>query len=104
RRTAAMLADDAQMELAYSLAFTLPGMPLIYYGDEIGMGENLDLEGRMSVRTPMRWDDGHNAGFSTADPGVLVRPLSDEEDPETTNVLHQRHDHGSLMNWMRALV
>lgn len=104
RRVAPMLGDRRWLQLTYSLAFSLPGMPLIYYGDEIGMGENLDMDGRMAVRTPMRWDDGPAAGFSIASEADLIRPLSHETDPAETNVLRQRHDKGSLLSWMRDLV
>ena len=65
RRLAPLLDNDRRkIELANSLLFTLPGSPIIYYGDEIGMGDNLDLFDRNGVRTPMQWDDSPNAGFS----------------------------------------
>ena len=69
RRLAPMLRGDRRrIELAYALQFSLPGTPVIRYGEEIGMGENLALHGREAIRTPMQWDDGPNAGFSTAKP------------------------------------
>ena len=60
------------MRLAYSLLFSLPGSPIIYYGDEIGMGDNIDLFDRNGVRTPMQWEDEVNAGFSTAQPDATL--------------------------------
>ena len=70
RRRLAPLMDNGrrQMELLYSLLFTLPGTPVIYYGDEIGMGDNIYLGDRNGVRTPMQWSGDRNAGFSRADP------------------------------------
>jgi maltose alpha-D-glucosyltransferase / alpha-amylase len=69
RRLAPLLDNDLlKMKLATSLLFSLPGSPIIYYGDEIGMGDNLDLPDRNGVRTPMQWDDSHYAGFSTVKP------------------------------------
>ena len=67
RRLPTMLGgDERRIRLVYSLMFSLPGTPTLFYGEEIGMGENLDVEGRLAVRTPMQWDDGPNGGFSTA--------------------------------------
>jgi len=68
---------DLQL-LIYSLIFTIPGTPILWYGEEIGMGENLNLEERNSVRTPMQWTADMNAGFSTAEPSSLVRPVIDK--------------------------
>ena len=60
--------------MAYSLLFSLPGTPVLFYGEEIGMGENLAVAGRMAVRTPMQWSDEPGAGFSTADPQAVPQP------------------------------
>ena len=66
RRLPTMLGgDERRIRLVYSLLFSLPGTPTLFYGEEIGMGENLDVEGRLAVRTPMQWDAGPNGGFST---------------------------------------
>ena len=67
RRLAPMLRRPEAIELAYSLLFSLPGTPVIRYGDEIGMGEDLTLKERAAIRTPMQWSDEPNGGFSTAD-------------------------------------
>ncbi|WP_458207887.1 alpha-amylase family protein [Haladaptatus sp. NG-SE-30] len=107
RRLAPILDGDRdRIELAYSLLFSLPGTPIVVYGDEIGMGEDLDQPGRFAVRTPMQWSDEQNAGFSTADPDDLVRPLvSDEEfGPEAVNVADQRADPDSMLNWTSRLI
>ena len=107
RRLAPMLGGDRRrIELAYSLQFTLPGTPVLRYGEEIGMGDDLTLEERDSVRTPMQWSDGPNAGFSTAKPAALCRPMIGDGKfgfPEV-NVTAQRRDPDSLLTWMeRAL-
>src|SRR5690606_1153110 len=73
RRLATMLGNRQQSELAYSLMFSLPGTPVIRYGDEIGLGDDLSLEERDAVRTPMQWTANHQAGFSEAD--KLVHPV-----------------------------
>src|SRR3712207_9522995 len=65
--------DPRRVRMAYSLLFSLPGTPTLYYGEEIGMGEDLAAEGRMAVRTPMQWEPGHNGGFSTAPTRRLVQ-------------------------------
>ena len=81
RRLAPLLDNDLRkIMLAYSLLFTLPGSPIIYYGDEIGMGDNIWLPDRNGVRTPMQWNAGKNAGFSEADPGKLYAPIIDTAD------------------------
>ena len=68
RRLPTMLdGDQRAIRMAYSLAFSLPGTPVLFYGEEIGMGENLDVEGRMAVRTPMQWSAERNGGFSTVE-------------------------------------
>lgn len=107
RRLAPMLGGDLpRLKLAYNLLFSLPGAPMVFYGEEIGMGEQLQLEGRMAVRAPMQWSAGKNAGFSTADPDDLVRPLLDEGEfgYEHVNVSAQRGDADSLLNWMASLI
>jgi maltose alpha-D-glucosyltransferase / alpha-amylase len=77
RRLAPMLKDRRRLELAFSLLFSMPGTPVLVYGDEIGMGEDLSLQGRWAVRTPMQWSGGRNAGFSTASSARLIRrPVS----------------------------
>ncbi|GAB3815240.1 hypothetical protein GCM10027605_62180 [Micromonospora zhanjiangensis] len=76
RRLAPMLGNDRRrIELAYSLQFSLRGTPVLRYGEEIGMGEDLSLPGRESIRTPMQWSMKPNAGFSEADAGKLIRPV-----------------------------
>jgi maltose alpha-D-glucosyltransferase/alpha-amylase len=104
RRLAPMLGSRQQEELAYSLMFSLPGAPVIRYGDEIGMGDNLALKERAAVRTPMQWSAEKGAGFSTAD--KLVHPVIEEGYYAYThvNVEDQRRDPGSLLNWMTAII
>ena len=97
--------DPARVRLIYSLLFSLPGTPVLFYGEEIGMGENLDIDGRLSVRTPMQWTDGPNAGFSTAEASRLRRPLPDGEyGPEAVNVGAQQRDPDSLLNWTERVI
>ena len=77
RRLPSMLGGDEQrMRMAYSLAFSLPGTPVLFYGEEIGMAENLDIPGRLAVRSPMQWTGGTNGGFSKA-PTLALHPLPD---------------------------
>jgi glycosidase len=91
--------------MVYSLLFSLPGTPVLFYGEEIGMGEDLDLEGRMAVRTPMQWTSGRNGGFSGAQPRQLRRPVvTGGFAPEFVNVADQRHDPESLLAFMTLLV
>jgi maltose alpha-D-glucosyltransferase/alpha-amylase len=98
--------DQARLRLAYSVLFSLPGAPMLFYGEEIGMGENLDLPGRLAVRSPMQWTDYGHGGFSTAPPDKHVRPLVTEGDfsYEQVNVRAQRGDPDSLLNWMAGLI
>jgi maltose alpha-D-glucosyltransferase/alpha-amylase len=107
RRRLAPLLDNnrRKIELAYSLLFSLPGSPVIYYGDEIGMGDNIWLDDRNGVRTPMQWDSGINAGFSTAPSENLYAPLIDggEFGYQKLNVEMQESDENSLLNWVRNL-
>ncbi len=107
RRLAPLLGNDrARLELAHSLLLTLPGSPVIYYGDEIGMGDNIWLEDRDGVRTPMQWNDGPNAGFSAAPPGALYAPVIDDAvyGYRQVNVEAQRADPGSMLNRLRAML
>jgi maltose alpha-D-glucosyltransferase / alpha-amylase len=105
RRLAPMLdGDRRRMELAYSLMFTLPGTPVIRYGDEIGMGDNLALDERQAARTPMQWSAERQAGFSTAKKTVL--PVIDDEvyGYKHVNVADQRRDPASFLNWTESIV
>lgn len=107
RRLAPLLGNDRRrLELAYALLFSLPGTPVIYYGDEIGMGDNIYLPDRHAVRTPMQWSGGRNAGFSTANPQRLCAPVV--VDPpyhyEAVNVEAQLASPDSLLNWLRRLI
>src|SRR5690606_5783252 len=106
RRLPPMLdGDRRQIELVHSLVFSLPGTPVIRYGDEIGMGDDPSAPGRLSVRTPMQWTDGENGGFSTAPPERLVRPMvTGEFGPERVNVVAQRRDPESFFHFMRRLI
>jgi maltose alpha-D-glucosyltransferase/alpha-amylase len=104
RRLAPLLDNDlSKIKLAYSLLLTLPGSPIIYYGDEIGMGDNIWLPDRNGVRTPMQWNKGPNAGFSTAQAEKLYAPLIDEGEFKYSrvNVREQDKDPHSLLNWVR---
>ncbi|HEV7254756.1 MAG TPA: alpha-amylase family glycosyl hydrolase, partial [Mesorhizobium sp.] len=107
RRLAPMLDGDMRrLKLVFSLMFALPGTPVIWNGDEIGMGEDLALPERNSVRTPLQWADEPNAGFSTADPERLVRPVI-AQGPfnfHVVNVADQRDREGSLMDDLQRLV
>ena len=106
RRLPSMLDGDPQrIRMAYSLMFSLPGTPVLFYGEEIGMGENLEIDGRMSVRTPMQWSDEENAGFSKARPSRLRRPVVEGRfGPLAVNVAAQRRDPDSLLSWMERLI
>jgi trehalose synthase len=105
RRLPTMLdGDRRRMRMVYSLAFSLPGTPVLFYGEEIGMAENLEIEGRMSVRSPMQWSPEPCAGFTTA--GEPVRPpVADGRFGfERVNVARSRRDGDSLLNWMERLI
>jgi maltose alpha-D-glucosyltransferase/alpha-amylase len=107
RRLAPMLDGDQQrLRLAYSLQFTMPGTPVLRYGDEIGMGENLRLPERDAIRTPMQWSTSANAGYSNADGRALVRPVVDEGpfSYEHVNVTDQRRDPDSLLLWFERML
>ena len=105
RRLPPMLAGDPRrIRMVYSLLFSLPGTPVLFYGEEIGMGENLDVPGRLAVRTPMQWSSGPTAGFTTADPSHMVLPVPDGEyGPDRVSVAQQLHDPDSLLSWMEML-
>ena len=99
--------DERRIRMVYSLAFSLPGTPVLFYGEEIGMGENLDIEGRLAVRSPMQWSAGANGGFSAAeDPRSLCRPMTAAEGfgPGEVNVASQYREPGSLLNWFERLI
>jgi maltose alpha-D-glucosyltransferase/alpha-amylase len=108
RRRLAPLVDNSRrrLELLNSLLFSMPGTPIIYYGDEIGMGDNIYLGDRNGVRTPMQWTGDRNAGFSRADAHALYSPLV--SDPvygyQAVNVEAQERIPGSLLNWMKRLI
>jgi maltose alpha-D-glucosyltransferase/alpha-amylase len=107
RRLAPMLGGDRRrIELAYSLQLSMPGTPVIRYGEEIGMGDNLDLPEREAIRTPMQWDDTLNAGFSGADPERLVAPVVDfgPYDYRRVNVTAQRLDAHGLLTWFERIL
>ncbi len=107
RRLAPLLdGDRRKIELANSLLFTLPGSPIIYYGDEIGMGDNIWLTDRHGVRTPMQWSDAPNAGFSTPEASQLYAPIVNTPDygPARVNVLAQRADPQSLWHTLRRMI
>ncbi len=107
RRLAPMMKGDRRrIELAYSLQFTMPGTPVLRYGEEIGMGEDLKLPGREAIRTPMQWSAGRSGGFSTAAPEDLVRPVQTRGrfGARQTNVQAQRSEPASLLRWFEELI
>lgn len=109
RRLASLLDNDRRkIELLNSILFTLPGSPILYYGDEIGMGDNIWLDDRDGVRTPMQWDAGPNAGFSRRElpPEPLYAPLIDDErfGYQRVNVVSQRADPASLWHTLRRMI
>src|SRR3954451_15444566 len=107
RRLAPLLQNHRQkVELMLGLLMSLPGTPVLYYGDEIGMGDNVYLGDRDSVRTPMQWSGDRNAGFSGANPHRLFLPVNidPEYHYETVNVEAQQHNNDSLLWWMRRLI
>ena len=107
RRLAPMLdGDERRIRLAFSLLFSLPGTPMIVYGDEIGMGDDLSLDGRTAVRTPMQWSDEENAGFSDAPAEDLLAPVIDDGEfgYERVNAVDQGFDPDSLFNRIQRLV
>jgi maltose alpha-D-glucosyltransferase/alpha-amylase len=105
RRLAPMLQGDRRrIELSYSLMMTLPGTPVIRYGDEIGMGDNLDLPERLSARTPMQWSTEPQGGFSVSDKPILPVISGGPYGFEHVNVAEQRRDPNSLLNWMERII
>ena len=107
RRLAPLLDGDTnQLELFHALLLSMPGSPVLYYGDEIGMGDNIWLGDRDAVRTPMQWNSDRNAGFSKSDPGRLYLPLV--LDPlygyQAVNVEAQVDNPGSLLHWTRRMI
>jgi maltose alpha-D-glucosyltransferase/alpha-amylase len=107
RRLAPMLrGDERRTRLAYSLQFTMPGTPVLRYGGEIGMGENLSLRGRDAFRTPMQWDDSRGGGFSRATPAEFVRPVIARGGfgVRKVNVLDQERDPESLLSWFERMI
>ena len=107
RRLAPLLDNDRRrIELMNGLLMSLPGTPVIYYGDEIGMGDNIYLGDRNGVRTPMQWDGGWNAGFSSADPESLYAALilNPVYGYQAVNVERQKRSQHSLLSWTRRLL
>jgi maltose alpha-D-glucosyltransferase/alpha-amylase len=107
RRLAPLLNGHlGRIQLLHSLLLSLPGTPILYYGDEIGMGDNVFLEDRAGVRTPMQWSGDHNAGFSHADSQRLYAPVI--MDPvygyQVINVESQERDPASLLRWMQRMI
>jgi maltose alpha-D-glucosyltransferase/alpha-amylase len=108
RRRLAPLVDNnrSRIELLISLLLSFPGTPTLYYGDEIGMGDNIYLGDRNSVRTPMQWNSDRNAGFSKCDPARLFLPVV--MDPiygyQAINVEAQLSDQSSLLHWNRNMI
>jgi maltose alpha-D-glucosyltransferase / alpha-amylase len=107
RRLAPLLEGDRRrIELMNGLLMSMPGTPINYYGDEIGMGDNIYLGDRNGVRTPMQWNGGWNAGFSGADPERLAQPLISNPlyGYQVVNVAAQKRSEHSLLNWMSRLI
>src|SRR6185503_19151320 len=105
RRLAPMLGGDRRrIELAYSLVFTLPGTPVLRYGDELGMGDNLELPERNCARTPMQWSTEPHAGFTKSDKPIL--PVIDKGPYgyEHVNAAEQRRDANSMLNWTERII
>jgi len=107
RRLAPLMENNRRrIELMNSILFSFPGTPIIYYGDEIGMGDNIYLGDRNGVRTPMQWTADRNAGFSRVNPARLYSPVI--MDPvysyEAINVEAQENDSSSLLQWMRNMI
>ena len=107
RRLAPMLGERRRVEMAFSLLFSWPGAPLFVYGDEIGMGEDLSLDGRNAVRTSMQWSRDRHAGFSTIENGQPRKPVIADGGPfdyRRLNVADQTKDPESLLNWVKRLI
>ena len=107
RRLAPLLDNDRRrIELMNGMLMSLPGTPVLYYGDEIGMGDNVNLGDRNGVRTPMQWNGGWNGGFSVADPeslytSLLLNPVYGYQ---AVNVLSQKRSEHSLLSWMQQII
>jgi maltose alpha-D-glucosyltransferase / alpha-amylase len=105
RRFAPMLSGDRRLiELAYSLMFTLPGTPVLRYGDEIGMGDNLELPERVCARTPMQWSTEPHGGFTKADKPVVPVISEGPYGYQHVNAAQQRREPNSLLNWTERIV
>jgi len=105
RRLAPMLnGDRRRIELAYSLMFTLPGSPVLRYGDELGIGDNLDLEERECARTPMQWSTEPNGGFTKSDRPVTPIISGGPFGFEHVNAAQQRRDPNSMLNWTERII
>jgi maltose alpha-D-glucosyltransferase/alpha-amylase len=104
RRLAPMLGDRRRIELAYSLLFSMPGTPVLRYGEEIGMGDSLRLRERLAIRTPMQWSGAPNAGFTTAERPVTPLVTGGPYGYEKVNVEAQLRDPGSLLRWITAMI
>jgi maltose alpha-D-glucosyltransferase/alpha-amylase len=107
RRLAPMLGGNRRhIELAYALQFSLPGAPVLRYGEEIGMGDDLSLEERFAIRTPMQWSNDQNGGFSSASKDRLIRPSIAEGEYgfQRVNVDSQRDDDESLLAWFERML
>jgi maltose alpha-D-glucosyltransferase/alpha-amylase len=105
RRLAPMLNGDRRLiELAYSLLFTLPGTPVLRYGDEIGMGDNLELPERTCARTPMQWSTEPHGGFTTSDKPVVPVISEGPYGYQHVNAAMQRREPNSLLNWTERIV
>ena len=107
RRLAPLMERDRRrIELINSLLLSMPGTPVIYYGDELGMGDNIHLGDRDGVRTPMQWSSDSNGGFSRADPEQLVLPpvMGSLYGYDAVNVESQSRDPHSLLNWTRKML
>jgi maltose alpha-D-glucosyltransferase / alpha-amylase len=107
RRLAPLLGNDRKLiEMMNGLLFSMPGTPIVYYGDEIGMGDNIYLGDRNAVRTPMQWNSDRNAGFSDANPQRLFLPviIDPEYHSQAVNVEAQAQNPNSLLWWMRRLI
>jgi maltose alpha-D-glucosyltransferase/alpha-amylase len=107
RRLAPLMGNDRRrIELLTSILFSFPGTPVVYYGDEIGMGDDVRLGDRNGVRTPMQWTSDRNAGFSAAQPDALYSPVI--TDPiygyQAVNVESQQRDRASLLHWMKNMI
>jgi maltose alpha-D-glucosyltransferase/alpha-amylase len=99
--------DRRQAELLHGLLLSLPGSPVLYYGDEIGMGDNVYLPDRFGVRTPMQWNDNRNAGFSSAKPSQLYFPVIDDPGQyhyQAVNVVASQENKSSFYYWLINLI